>query len=379
MGTSDDDAFTVYSGLTIIEGGGTVHITRNNSERGNVGNEVVFRLHKANDPLPKKGTSFETDLSGQDKKLSTLVDMGLGAFIQKLFQFDEMIKEGAVDAQCKKYEHEIDEHLEKEAAYLVKYLENGNSLDDDDDKNRKKNKKELEKLKENHLELIKKVFTCYESCVHVRRGEFSRATTEFCHTELDDLEVRQLRTIKEAYATDSNGNFTIGADGNPTGRAPEHDNTDPTPQGFKIKWDYEWCTVRKRAKRGQTWDTFLHCRNVHLYSVFTDDGFGLAEKQYSYLMNSLKIPPKMIMTQLHTFVRNVSSMLYLMPSRADHPSGNYKNLKGYEPRNLPLSPAEEAQALFNACPFDVQKKYQSLNQSAPIPTNPESFCQKSCL
>ena len=377
MGTSDDDAFTVYTGLTTIEGGGTVHITRNNSERGNVSNDVVFRMHKANDPLPKRGTSFETDLSGQDKKVSTLIDMGLGSLIQKLYQFDDMvIKEGAVDAQCKTYEHEIDEHLEKEAAFLVKYLENGNSLSDEDDKSRKKNKKELEKSKENHLELIKKVFTCYESCVYVRRGEFSRAMTEYCHTEIDDLEVRQLRTIKEAYATDSSGNFTIGADGNPTGRTPEHDDKDPAPTGYKFKWSYDWFTIRTRAKRGQTWDTFLHCRNIHLLSVFTEDGFGMAEKQYSYLMNGLKIPPKMIMTQLHTFVRNVSSMLYLMPSRADHPGGAYKNLKGYEPRNVALSPAEEAQALFNACPYDVQKKYQSRNQNAPIPTNPESFSQK---
>ena len=58
----------------------------------------------------------------------------------------------------------------------------------------------------------------------------------------------------------------------------------------------------------------------------------MAEDQYGYLLNSIKIPPKMLMTKLLTFIRNVSSMLYLMPSRSDHPSGVYKNRRGYEPK-----------------------------------------------
>ena len=74
---------------------------------------------------------LEKGVLEKDKKYNTLVDMSVGALFQKLKQFDEVVlKDGAVNADLQKYEQEIDEHLEKEAAYLMKALENGKLSDD---------------------------------------------------------------------------------------------------------------------------------------------------------------------------------------------------------------------------------------------------------
>jgi len=343
-------------------------LTKRSTEYGSIKDEDLVLIRIA----PPEGKKIPKSKSFEIKIGKTFVSEGIElnhssdcSFILAQKNFDDMVNSSRILEHIANDEKVLRDTEERVADLTVRKLNDPGAFSADDEEALEDAELLVSKAKKQIAVYVENLYTYYAKFVELKKNKFEAKVNLQSNTVVDHQQ-SVVRLYKEAFTLDATGVRT-------TTRYPEKDSAeteDNTPStGWKFVHKWKRVSENVHAMRGKSQGSFDLCRRQHIASVLPK--FGYAEATFDYLLNNVKCPENVPVSDMNEMFEAISPLMYLLPSRRDDTNPSYANgeLDHIPRRNLPFSETVMCQMLLNSMPFSVKNKWKAENLGQEIPTN----------